>query len=434
MKRKTKVVIVAAAVVVVAGASMFSLAAGRDSDTAVTLEAVEARDLEAIVGGTGYIRPRRRVDISADVSGRIIELAVKEGDAVRTNDLLLRIDPAQHQAAVRRARAELSAAQSREAQARAELIQAEREYERMTALASATEASLVSQQSVEEAQTRVEVQVQTLEAATFGVAQAQAMLEEAEDRVQKTIIRSPMEGVVTRLNVDEGETAIVGTMNNPGSLLLTVADLAVMEAVIRVDETDVPELTIGDSAAIQIDAFPRRTFAGRVSEIAHSSVRPPESMQTGTGQGQAVDFEIVITLDEPPSKLRSDLSASADIITGARQGVLSIPIIALTVRERGDDEVMPQEDPEAQAAASVAAELRDVEGAFVIRDGAAHFVPVDVGIAGREYFEVLSGLTREDSVIAGPYEAIRALEDGSPVRRMPATSGDQAGPRAAGSG
>lgn len=418
MKRKTKVVLATAVVVVVAGAVMANFAAGRNAGTAVTLAAAQERDLEAIVSGTGYIRPRRRVDISADVSGRIIELAVKEGDAVRTNDLLLRIDPAQHQAVVRRARAELSAAQSREAQARAQLIQAERDHERLTALAAATAANLVSRQSVEEAETQVEVQQQALEAATFGVAQAQAMLEEADDRVQKTIIRSPMEGVVTRLNVDEGETAIVGTMNNPGSLLLTVADLAVMEAVIRVDETDVPDLSIGDSAAIQIDALPRRTFSGRINEIAHSSVRPPESQQMSTGQAQAVDFEIVITLDEPPSSLRSDLSASADIVTGSRQGVLSIPIIALTVRERGDEEAVPQEDPAAQAAASAAAELQDVEGVFVIRDGAAQFIPVEVGIAGREHFEVLSGLSPGDSVIAGPYEAIRSLEDGAQVRPM----------------
>lgn len=148
MKRKTKVVLATAVVVVVAGAVMANFAAGRNAGTAVTLAAAQERDLEAIVSGTGYIRPRRRVDISADVSGRIIELAVKEGDAVRTNDLLLRIDPAQHQAVVRRARAELSAAQSREAQARAQLIQAERDHERLTALAAATAANLVDRKSV----------------------------------------------------------------------------------------------------------------------------------------------------------------------------------------------------------------------------------------------------------------------------------------------
>lgn len=429
MQRKTKLIVAAGAVVVVAGVSAFALAAGRGAGTAVSLEAVRTRDLEAMVSGTGYIRARRRVDISADVSGRIVELAVQEGQVVRRDELLMRIDPTQHQAGVQRTRAELSAAQSREAQARAQLLQAEREQERTRALASSGE-GLVSRQAVEEAETQVEVQKQLLDAATFGVAQARAMLEEAEDRVQKTIIRSPMDGVVTRLNVDEGETAVVGTMNNPGSLLLTVADLSVMEAVVRVDETDVPQLTIGDSAVIRIDAFSRRTFAGRVSEIAHSSVRPPDSQQAQpTAQGQAVDFEIVITLDDPPTGLRSDLSASADAITGQRPGVLSIPIIALTVRERGDVEAMPHEDAAASAAASAAAELQDVEGVFVIRDGKAHFVPVQIGIAGREHFEVLSGLTAEDSVIAGPYQAIRSLQDGTPVRPM--TTGSSPGARGA---
>src|SRR5690606_10964900 len=146
-------------------------------------------------------------------------------------------------------------------------------------------------------------------------------------------------------NVDAGETAIVGTMNNPGSLLLTVADLSIMEAVVRVDETDVPEVSIGDSATIQIDAFPRKTFAGRVTEISHISVRPPESQTQATGQGQAVDYEVVIQLDAPPPNLRSDLSASADIVTDARSNALSIPILALTVRERGQIEALPNEDP-----------------------------------------------------------------------------------------
>jgi HlyD family secretion protein len=222
--------------------------------------------------------------------------------------------------------------------------------------------------------------------------------------------------------VDEGETAIVGTMNNPGSLLLTVADLSTMEAVVRVDETDVPEVAIGDSATIQIDAFPRQSFIGRVTEISHSSVRPPESQQTGVGgQGQAVDYEVVIQLDAPPPGLRSDLSASADVITDTRANALSIPILALTVRERGQIEALPNEEPEARAAGEQAENRNeDVEGVFVVRDGKAQFVSVVTGITGREHFEVLAGLTEGDSVVAGPYDAIRALQSGGAVKRMTA--------------
>jgi HlyD family secretion protein len=230
-----------------------------------------------------------------------------------------------------------------------------------------------------------------------------------------------MDGVITRLNVDAGETAIVGTMNNPGSLLLTVADLSIMEAVVRVDETDVPEVAIGDSATIQIDAFPRQSFTGTVTEISHSSVRPPESQQQGTGQGQAVDYEVVIQLDAPPAGLRSDLSASADVSTDSRVNALAIPILALTVRERGQIEALPNEDPAARAAGEQArTENEDVEGVFVVREGKAQFVPVVTGITGREHFEVLSGLAEGDSVVAGPYDAIRSLENGAAVRRMTA--------------
>jgi HlyD family secretion protein len=251
--------------------------------------------------------------------------------------------------------------------------------------------------------------------------QAKEALNEAIDRLDKTVIRAPMTGVVTRLNVDEGETAIVGTMNNPGSLLLTVADLAVMEAVVRVDETDIPDIKLGDTATIEIDAFQRQKFRGTVTEISHSSVRPPESQAAqGSGQGQAVDYEVVITLENPPRTLRSDLSATADIVTSTRKNALAVPIIALTVREKGNVKALPNETPQARAAGEEIEreKAEDQEGVFVARQGKAHFVPVQIGIAGKEHFEVLSGLKLGDSVVAGPYDAIRSLENDKAIRRL----------------
>ncbi|NJD09506.1 MAG: efflux RND transporter periplasmic adaptor subunit, partial [Gemmatimonadetes bacterium] len=232
----------------------------------------------------------RRVDVQADIMGRIVELNVREGQAVRRGDILLRIDPTQYEAAVSRARAAVSEALAREAQTKANRLQAERAYSRFEQLAKAN-ANLVSRQQIEDAQTQAEVQREMLSAASFGVAQAKSSLEEAQDRLSKTVIRAPMDGIVTRLNVEEGETAIVGTMNNSGSLLLTVADLGTMEAVLKVDETDLPELHLGDSASLQIDAFPKQTFTGRVTEIGHSAIRSPEQQaQHGAGgQGQAID-------------------------------------------------------------------------------------------------------------------------------------------------
>jgi HlyD family secretion protein len=422
MRLRTKVGIGLA--VVAAIAIPVAVLTNREEGVEVRAETASHRDLVAAVNASGWIRPNRRVDVQSDVQGRIIQLQVKEGQAVKRGQVLLRIDPTQMEQAQVRARAALSEAQARAAQQRANTLQAQRNFERYRLLFE-RDTTLVSRQALEEAETAYDVQRELLDAADYGVAQARATLGEADDRLAKTIIRAPMDGTITRLEVEEGETAIIGTMNNAGSLLLTIADLAVMEAVVQVDETDIPEIELGDSASIVIDAFPDRTFAGRVTEISHSSVRPPESLQggTGAGQGQAVDFEVVITLDTPPSGLRPDLSASADIVTDKRSNVLAIPIIALTVREQGDVQALPQEDPAAQAAAAAAGARTDVEGVFVVRAGKAEFVPVKVGIAGREHFEVLAGLSAGDSVVAGPYEAIRSLQDGDAVRFMSTNTG-----------
>jgi HlyD family secretion protein len=427
MKKGMKIGIGVAALVGVAAVSMIAASRGDSGSASVRVEPVAIRDLVATVNASGWIRPHRRVEVQADIMGRIIELNVKEGDVVQRGQVLLRIDPTQFEAAAARARAAVSEALAREAQTKANLLQAERAYERFAQLAQSDE-QLVSRQQLEEAETEMLVQRELLTAAGFGVQQSRGALDEARDRLSKTVIRAPMNGMITRLNVEEGSTAIVGTTNNPGSILLTVADLSTMEAVVRVDETDVPDIHVGDSAAVTIDAFPRQQFTGRVSEISYSSVRSPlqQGATTATQGGQAIDYEIVVTLDNPPTSLRSDLSVSADIVTAMRPGVLSIPIIALTVREQTTGDPIENEDPAARAAGEAAASAgdrrEDQEGVFVVREGKALFVPVAVGIAGQEYFEVITGVTEQDTVVAGPYEVIRTLENGKSVRPMPTTT------------
>jgi HlyD family secretion protein len=426
MKKRTKIIIGVTAVVAIVAVSALAASNRGGGGVSVRTEAVAARDLVSTVTANGWIRPHRRVDVQSDVMGRITELNVKEGQLVTRGQVLLRIDPAQMVAAVARAEAAVNEAMAREAQTRANLIQAERQYERLRQLGTSDQ-NLVSVQQIEEAETQAAVQRQLLTAAGYGVSQARSALAEARDRLSKTVIRAPMDGIVTRLNVEEGSTAIIGTTNNPGSLLLTVADLSAMEAVVRVDETDLPDLQVGDSAVISIDAFPRQKFSGRVTDIGYSSVRSPLQQATPTSsQGQAIDYEIVITLDNPPPSLRSDLSVSADIVTASRAQALSVPIIALTVRERPASTALPNEDPAVEAAAAgVDGDTAriDQEGVFVVREGKAVFVPVTVGIAGQGYFEVLRGLTVSDTVVAGPYDAIRNLEDGSEVRPLPAAAG-----------
>ncbi|HUH13202.1 MAG TPA: efflux RND transporter periplasmic adaptor subunit [Longimicrobiales bacterium] len=420
MRRRTKIVLAVAAVLVTGGAVAAAVAATRDEAVAVRVETVQRRDLVATVTGNGWIRPNRAVDVQADIIGRIVELRVREGEPVQQGALLLRIDPTQYDAAVARSRAALSETQAAEAQARAQMLQAMRDLERFEALAQ-SDANLVSRQQLEDARSRAEVQTALHEASTHRVAQARAALREAENQLSKTIIRAPISGVVTRLNVEEGETAIMGTMNNAGSLLLTISDLGIIEAVVRVDETDLPDVAIGDSANVEIDAFPRRRFTGRVTEIAHSAIRPPESIALSGAQAQAVDYQVVIQLDEPPPMLRPDFSATAAVVTDVRPQALSIPIIALTVRDR--PEPLPNEEEAARRAAEALADNdTDQEGVFVVRNGLAHFVPVEIGIAGREHFEVLMGLGEGDSVVAGPYQAIRGLEEDKRLRIMSDTT------------
>lgn len=428
MKRRTRWTIVGVGAVVIVGGIIAISATRGDAATSVRIEPVQRRNLVAKVTASGWIRPHSKVDVQSDIMGRVVELDVQEGDRVKQGQLLMRIDPAQYQAGVVRAQAAVSEALASEAQSRANQIQAKATLDRDQKI-MATNSSLLSPKELQDAETAVKVNEALEQAASYRVAQAKASLQQAQDQLSKTVIRAPIDGVVTRLNIHKGEMAIIGTMNNPGSLLLTISDMAVMEAVVEVDETDVPQIKMGDSASISIDAFPRQHFTGVVTEVGHSAIRSPEeeakSLQSSQAGGQAVDFEVVVRVNHPPPGLRPDLSATADIVTARRHDVLSVPIIALTVRQQKAEKKIPMEEPQAQAAqAQAGLNDQDQEGVFLLRDGKAHFVPVNVGIAGQQYFEVLSGLQAGDSVVAGPYEAIRELQEGKPIRPMPtATAG-----------
>ncbi len=394
-----KILIAVVGVLVLGAATFFSISQTRTNAEEVRVDVVERRNLTATVTASGNVRARRKVDISSDISARVTELLIDEGEDVEEGQELLRLDPSRYEAAVNRSRATLMQSQAAVAQSRANFDRAEREADRKETL-WATDSLLVSRQELENARTDLEVQRSLLRSADFGVSQAQAALDEARDQLSKTVIVAPMAGRVTRLNVEEGETVIVGTMNNPGSLVLTISDLSVMEVVLEVDETDVPEITLGDRATVDLDAFPDLEFPGAVTEIGNSAIRPP-SQVAGTGQTPTIDFEVVVTLEDPKAELRPDLSATAEVITETRSNQLSIPIIALTLREDEEDE-RDDADP--------------IEGVFVITEGHAYFTPVEVGIAGQEYFEVVSGLSQGDSIVSGPYQVVRTLEEGTAVR------------------
>lgn len=379
----------------------------------VRIEPIEKRDLVASVTASGQVRPQTKVDLSADITGKITTLSVKEGQMVSKGQFLLQIDPAQAEATVTRAEAAMAAAQAQAAQSRANLIQSQKSLERMTAMKKAN-TQLVSDEQMEQLRTAADVNTAMVESSTHLVEQSRAALKEARTLLGKTTIYAPMAGRVTRLNVENGETAIQGTLNKDAATLLTISDMTVLETRVKVDETDVARISIGDSAVVQIDAFPDTTFVGHVSKISNSSVR---GVAVQLSADQAVDYEVTIQLVNAPAETRPDFSATAKVITDTRRQVLSIPIIALTVREneelaKGDTAVgLGRPKPSKDVG------KKDVEGVFVVgTDNKVTFRPVKVGIPGEKHFEVLSGLKGGEKIVAGTYQAIRELKDGALVR------------------
>jgi HlyD family secretion protein len=387
----------------------------KHAGTEVRLEQVARRDLVSAVTASGKIEAKRSVDISADITGRIIRLAVREGDLVTKGQFLVQIDPAQYQAAVSRAQGVVSSTQATLAQARATLDQAERSWNRARQLTQLGP-NLIAPEAAEQARTSYDVAQATWQATRAQLEQSQASLQEARDNLAKTRLTSPISGRVVRLAVEEGEVAVPGTFSKETGLLMTVADLSVILAKVQVDETDVVRLAANDSVQVTIDAYPDTTFLGRVTQISHSA-KLTETQTASGSNDRAVDFDVEVTLDSPPRDIRPDLSCTARMVTDTRAQALSIPIIALTVR---DHERVPNENPNIDTT-KLKRLGKEAEGVFVVRDGQATFRPVKVGIAGDEYFEVIDGLREGETIVAGTYQAIRDLRDGARVREADTT-------------
>ncbi|HEY6808456.1 MAG TPA: efflux RND transporter periplasmic adaptor subunit [Gemmatimonadales bacterium] len=385
----------------------------------VRFEKVARRDLVAAVTASGKIQPKKKVDISADITGRITQIAVKEGDYVTKGQFLLQIDPTVYQAEQQRAEAALAGAEAEAVQARANRDQSERALNRTKELRTQN-ATLVSDEQMEQAQTAFDVANAVLNSATHQVDQARAALQSARDNLRKTHLVAPMAGRVTRVAVEEGEVAVPSSFSKDVGLLMTVSDLSVIQTTVQVDETDVVRLRLADSVEVTIDAFPDTSFTGRVTKISDSSVLPTGGASVGGQNTQAVDYTVEVTLNHPPANVRPDLSATARIITDTRKQALAIPIISLTVRDN-----KPVSTENRRADTMTMGKKAQTEGVFVVTNGKVAFRPVKVGIAGDQYFEVLDGVKEGETIVAGPYQAIRDLKDGAPVRAMklPSDSG-----------
>src|SRR4051812_4650869 len=332
------VVVVAAAVV---GANFYFR---RDKGLTVTTDVIKTRDLEAIVSASGKIQPKRLVNISADTSGRVVNLAVNEGDRVTRGQFLLQIDPKSLRTRVDSGTAPLEAAESsldQQRQAvetsRVQLDQAKKNLARQQDLWNQ---QLTTRESLEKADSDVKAAESTLRereklvsAQSARIGQERATLESARYDLSKVRLESPIDGIVTRRNIQEGETAVIGTMNNAGTVLLTLADMSVIQAEVEVDETNIPNVSIGQQAKITIDALPDRTFKGHVSEIGNSPIQPAGTGNAPTQTTQATNFKVVVMLDEQIPDVRPGFTCTADITTATRQAVTAVPIPAVAVRE-----------------------------------------------------------------------------------------------------
>jgi HlyD family secretion protein len=414
----------------------------------VTAETLRTRDLEAIVSASGKIQPKRQINVSANTMGRVTRLAVEEGQRVKAGQFLLEIDPRSLSGQLARGEASVAAAQSSLSQARTAVDQAlaqlELAQQNLKRQQELWKEGLTTREALERAEnelavreTELKARQQEIQTREQQIKQEQASLSTTRYNLTQVIIASPMDGIVTRRNIEEGETAVVGTMNNAGTVLLTIADMSVIEAEVEVDETDIPSVTLGQEARVTIDAVPDRTFRGRVTEIGNSPIQQAAAAAQGTQQ--ATNFKVVITLDEEVPDVRPGFTCTAEITTATKTNVLAVPIQALTVREMLFDakKTLVHEPPPAPqrrffgrpavepTVAAAAPEpppghtREETEGVFVLRDGRAVFEAVKTGIAGERYFELTSGPKAGEQVITGPFASVRELADGSPVKLAP---------------
>src|SRR5918993_1703436 len=386
MSRRSRIWLIAGAVVlVIGGVVAFRINQKKNAATEVRLEQVSRRDLVSSVTASGKIEAKTSVDSSADITGRIIDIAVREGDPVKRGQFLLQIDPAQYQAAVARAQGAVASTQATLVQTKATRDQAERAWNRARQLTQLGD-NLIAPETAEQAQTAFDVAEANYQSTKAQLEQARAGLQEARDNLAKTRLTAPISGRVVRLAVEEGEVAVPGTFSRETGLLMTIADLSVILAKVQVDETDVVRIALDDSVEVTIDAYPDTAFVGRVTEVSQSAKLTTTQTASGSND-RAVDFDVEVTLETPPDEVRPDLSCTARVVTDTRGRALSIPIIALTVR---DHERLPNENnPALDTMTRRRPGEREEEGVFLVQNGVASFRPVKVGIAGDEHFEVV---------------------------------------------
>jgi HlyD family secretion protein len=451
MKTWKKIAIGGGAVLLVVAIVAFTVYQSHKNVVTVQTGKAQRQDLASVVSASGEIKPKTYVNIGANAFGKITRLYVKEGDRVKKGQLLAQLENVQSEADVNATRAALEAAQTDEIAAEAalktamaDLNRARADAERMKldwdraqglyqeALIAKAEydsrknAWESADSGLAQAQARIAQAKAQKESAERRVAQTRATLTRASDVLQKTTYEAPFDGMITNLPVREGETVVIGIQNSPGSTLMTIADMSVITAEVKADETDIVNIKLGQAADVSIDAIPKKTFKGVVTEIGNNAIVRSTglatSQQTSASQ-EAKDFKVVVTLQDPPENLRPGLSTTAKITTATRSNIVTVPIQALSIRRRSDLEEKSSEKGAVQAAAPQRAASKEkgskdeeIQGVFVIRHGKAEFVPVDTGVAGTTDIEVLKGINEGDEVVTGSYKVLRTMRPGTSVK------------------
>lgn len=462
MKRKWKWILGVSLVVIVAGGTFAKIKMNQAAIVAVQTGKAVRQDLTSLVTASGEIKPRNYVNIGANVMGRITEINVKEGDRVQRNQVLAHLESVQAQADVQAQQASLNSSLAESAaseaglkamdenirtsvaavdRAKAELERARLDFERAGLLLAD---KLIARQdfdtkkagfdslaaSLREAEARLlqmkaqrEQTAAQLTSAQRRVAQVRATLSRFSDVLQKHNAVTPIDGIVTNLPVRVGETVVPGVQNSAASLIMTIADMSIITAEVKVDETDIVNVKLDQVADVTIDAIPNRTFKGKVIEIGNTAILRSSGLaasQSAVSSQEAKDFKVVVALDNPPTEIRPGLSCTAKVITATRQKALSIPIQALTVRQRGDLE--PESKPgNVQAASNADPDKQkkmkeELQGAFVVKNGLAEFREVKTGITGSTDIEVLSGVKEGEEIVTGSYKVIRTLRNQAKVK------------------
>jgi HlyD family secretion protein len=445
-KKRKKILIGSGVGVALLAIVAFTVTQSRKNVVTVQTGKVVKEDIAAVVSASGEITPETYVNIGANAFGKITKLYVKEGDRVKQGQMLAQLENVQSSADVAATKAQLEAAKTdvtasqaalRGAisdldKAKADYDRAKLDYQRAEGLYSQ---QLIAKQEYDARKATFDAADAAVASATARVAQLraqtasnqerirqmQATLTRASDVLSKTVYTAPFEGTITNLPVREGETVVIGIQNSPGSTLMTLADMSVITAEVKVDETDIVNVKLGQPADVTIDAIPKKVFHGTVTEIGNNAIVRSTGLSTSQSTAasqEAKDFKVVVTLKDPPANLRPGLSATAKITTATVKDALSIPIQALTVRQKSDLEAKPGKDSVQAANPQPTGKDKkeEIQGVFVVHNKKADFVKVETGIAGTTDIEVLSGLKPGDEIITGSYKVLRTLRNGASIK------------------